>query len=328
MVCGMRVDRIANQLGRDSRGLVRRRDLVAAGISTETVTARLAAGVWTTTEASGSVIDLQTHPDDWHRSVLAAVLGGPDGTLASHRTAGHLHGLLDVRQPSTIDVTTPRSVRNHAIEVRRHSTFAPDAGTVVDGIAVTSWPRTVRDLVPILHRDHVHRVVARCLRRRRDAARLLVAELEGCARTTAGVGRFRRVLAAELDSDRTLLESPLEDVCHRALDREGLAPEVVQHRVREGDRVIARLDFAWPSVRHAWQVDGRDHHSAEPDRDHDDDQDALLRGLGWTVQRVAAADLRGAARAATFAELGARLASTAAPRDGAVPVEGASAPPR
>lgn len=327
MVGGMRVDRIANDLGRDSRGLVRRGDLLAAGIGTETITARLAAGVWTTTEPSGSVIDLRTHPDDWHRTVLAAVLGGPAGTLASHRTAGHLHGLLDVTQPVAIDVTTPRSVRNHAIEVRQHSSLSHDAGTVVDGIAVTCWPRTVRDLVPVLRPDHLHRVVARCLRRRRDAARLLVAELEACARTTAGVGRFRRVLAAELDSDRTLLESPFENVCHRALDRENLAPEVVQHRVRAGDRVIARLDFAWPSVLHAWQVDGRDFHTAEPDRTRDDGQDAALLRLGWTVQRVTAADLRGAARAATLAELRTRLAATVVPDDGVVPGEGELAPP-
>lgn len=309
----MRVDRIANQLGRDSRGLVRRRDLVASGIGTETITARLAAGMWTPTEDSGSVLDLRTHPDDWHKTVLAAVLGGPADTLASHRTAGSLHAFLDVRQPATIDVTTPRSGRNHAIDVRQHSTLSPDAGSVVDGIPVTRWPRTVRDLVPVLHPDHVHRIVAQCLRRRRDAARLLVAELEACARTTAGVGRFRRVLAAELHSDRTLLESPLEDVCHRALDREGLPPEVVQHRVRAGDRVVARLDLAWPSVLHAWQVDGRDFHTAEPDRSHDRHQDAALEELGWTIQRVAAADLRGAARAATFATLRARLTDMAVP---------------
>lgn len=307
---GMRIDRIANQLGRDSRGLVRRPELVAGGVGTETISARLRSGMWTRTEASGSVIDLQTHPDDWHKAVLAAVLGGPTDTLASHRTAGFLHGLLDVQQPATIDVTTPRSVRNHAIDVRQHSTLSPDAGTVVDGIPVTGWPRTVRDLVPVLHPIHVHRIVARCLRRRRDAARRLVAELEACSRTTAGVGRFRRVLEAELRSDRTLLESPLEDVCHRALDHEGLAPESVQYEVRELDRVLARLDFAWPSVRHAWQVDGKDFHTAAPDRDHDGGQDAALLRLGWTVERVCAADLCGAARAATFADLRTRLAGT------------------
>lgn len=322
----MRVDRIAIELGRNSRGLVRRSRLVAAGIGTETITARLACGMWTTTDGSGSVIDLRTHPHDWHRAVLAAVLGGPAGTLASHRTAGFLHRLLDVQQPTTIDVTTPRSVRNHAIDVRRHSTLAPDPGTVVDGIAVTTWPRTVRDLVPVLHVDHVHRIVARCLRRRSDAARLLVAELEACARTTAGVGLFRRVLDAELDSDRRLLESPFEDVCHRALDREGLGPETVQHQVRTGDRVLARLDFAWPSVRHGWQVDGSDFHTAAPDRDRDDEQVASLAALGWTVRRVTAADLRGAVRTATFAELRTRLTGASTPHRQVVPAEGVSAP--
>lgn len=319
MVGGMRVDQIANDLGRDSHGLVRRRDLIAAGIGTETITARLAAGVWARTEASGSVIDLRTHPDGWSKAVLAAVMGGPAGTLASHRTAGYLHGFLDVQRPGMIEVTTPRSVRNHCIDVRHHSTRSPDPGTEVDGVPVTSWPRTVRDLVPVLHRDHVHRIVAQCLRRRADAGRLLVAELEACAPTTAGVGRFRQVLAAELNSDRTLLESPLEDICHRALDREGLAPEAVQYRVPFEDRVVARLDFAWPSARHAWQVDGLDFHTAEPDCEHDHDQDALLRDLGWTVQRVSAEDLCGAARASTFAVLRSRLADTDACRRGSCP---------
>ena len=322
----MRVDGIAIELGRTSRGLVRRVDLVDAGIGTGTITARLGCGMWVATEDSGSVIDLRTHVDDWDKAVLAAVLGGPAGTLASHRTAGYLHGLLDVQQPTTIEVTTPRSVRNHAIDVRHHSSRSPDTGTTVDGIAATRWPRTVRDLMPVLHCDHLHRIVARSLRRRPDAAALLVAELEACSRTTAGVGRFRRIINAELGSDRSLLESPLEDVCHRALDREGLPPEAVQHRVVAADRVVARLDLAWPSAKHGWQVDGRDFHTAVPDRRHDEDQDVELAALGWTVQRVTAADLRGAARGATFAALRARLAGTAPPPPEVVPTHGVSAP--
>lgn len=304
----MHVDRIANDLGRDSRGLVRRCALVAR-IHPDTIAARIARGVWSVTEDSGSVIDLRTHPDSWHKDVLAAVLGGPAGTLASHRTAGFLHGLLDVQQPATIDVTVGRSVRNHAANVRLHSTRSPDRGTSIDGIDVTRWPRTVRDLVPVLHPDHIHRIVAHCLRRRPDAARLLVAELEACSRTTAGVGRFRRVLEAELHSDRILLESPFEDVCHRALEREGLAPETVQHKVELHGRVLARLDFGWPSVRHGWEIDGADHHTAKPDRERDDDRDFRVGDLGWTVDRVTAGDLRGPARAATFARLRTRLSA-------------------
>lgn len=303
----MHVDRIANELGRHRRGLVLRRSLVAAGVAERTTTARVSGGVWALRGVGGGVVDLLTHPDDWHKEVLAEVLGGPTGALASHRTAGFLHGFLDVRQPATIELTVPRSTRNHDTVVRCHSSTAPDDGTRVDGVPVTRWPRTVRDLVPVLHPTHVHRIVAQCLRRRSDAPRLLVAELESCSRTAAGVGLFRRVLEAELGSDRVLLESPLEDIGHRALDLAGMPPERVQLEVERDGRVLARLDFAWPSVMHAWELDGRDHHMAEPDRRSDDGRDARLRMLGWTVDRVTSADLRGAARARTLARLRARL---------------------
>ena len=301
----MGTDAVAAAMGRGQHGLVTRAQLVGAGVGRSTVQRRLVAGAWA---ATGAVVDLGTHTATWAQAVMRAVLGSPEGSLASHRTAAHLHGLLDVGRPDVIEVTVPRAGRSRPTAFTLHSTTVTDVGTTTDGIPVVRWPRAVRELAGTTTERALARVVAQELRERRDAARRLVAELEACGPTVAGVGRLRRVLVAELGSDRRLLESPLEDRWYRALEWADLRPEAVQHQLHD-DRgeLVGRLDIAWPSVLYALEVDGRAHHTAAHDRTADAERDSRGTTLGWLTRRVTAADLAPSRRTRVLAAIRATI---------------------
>ena len=75
------------------------------------------------------------------------------------------------------------------------------------------------------------------------------------------------------------------------LGRSRLPAPVAQFEVVDGDRFLARVDFAWPDRRVAVEYDGLWH--AEPGQFARDRQRLnRLREAGWTVVFVTAADLR------------------------------------
>lgn len=76
--------------------------------------------------------------------------------------------------------------------------------------------------------------------------------------------------------------SDLEDKVAWLLHRFGARPDVVRQQYVV-DRY--RLDFAWPDVRVALEVDGWHHRSPEGAA-HDALRDAVLRDHGWIVLRV------------------------------------------
>jgi very-short-patch-repair endonuclease len=102
----------------------------------------------------------------------------------------------------------------------------------------------------------------------------------------------RRVRAALTLADARS-ESAFETLIRRLLVRAGLAPEALQHEVRDADgRFLARLDMAWPSLRLAVEADGRAHHDTLPALYRDRVRANDLALAGWTILRFTWADLQ------------------------------------
>lgn len=178
------------------------------------------------------------------------------GAVVSHASAAVLHGLplLDA-PPSRVHVTrdrrsggrTSRYVHLHA------ATLDADEVVTVDGVLVTTIPRTLVDLgrttsferalVPADAALHTHRVT---LAATGEA-------LERAARRP-GNGRARQVLAFA----RPGAMSPGETLSRLAIHRAGLPPPELQHPVRTADGVLlGQVDFWWEVFATAGEFDGR-----------------------------------------------------------------------
>ena len=58
---------------------------------------------------------------------------------------------------------------------------------------------------------------------------------------------------------------------------------VRQFEIRDGDRFVGRVDFAYPEAKLLIEAYGRDHHSAWSDHEHDLRRQNELIVLGWRV---------------------------------------------
>lgn len=281
------VDRRAHEIARSQLGLATRAQLRAV-ISGDSITRRLATGTWQ--EWLPNVIDLGTHEAGWWQSARALLLGAGAGSVLSHETAAHLHGLPDVTRPRSPDVLVVRG-RHAAVGGHRlHTTVRLPACEVeeLDGWPVTSGSRAVVDCAPRRSDDWLQLAIARLLRQRRTTLTAVIdsAALRSGAAATARVVRACAGLPPGID--RT--ESPLEVRGVIALARLGLPTPVLQHRVvLRGDRY--RFDAAWPPRRVAAEFDGAAWHDTEIRSGADAIRDGAAGAEGWEVVRFRHADV-------------------------------------
>ena len=123
------------------------------------------------------------------------------------------------------------------------------------------------------------------------AARLVTTEeVTAFAASRAGWPRRSQVEEVLRLSDPRA-ESPQESRLRLILVGGGLPRPVSQYEVRDrGNRVIARLDLAYPGHRLGVEYDG-DHHRSRAGFRNDLRRLNELRACGWTVLRFTAADL-------------------------------------
>lgn len=285
-------------------GIATDRQLRDVGISARSIRRRVAAGHWRRL-APGVVRLWPLH--DWRQDVLAAVLTGPGGTVASHRTAACLHDVGGIPRPDRPDITVPRGHRYLRPQLATvHTTTRlvriPDR---LGPIPVTPLPRTLRDLAG----DHTvsHRLLHRAVR---DALRTGAATPGGIRAEAVPRGPGRRRLRDAVDLEvRTAgqqTDSRLERGWADALLEAGITGFRTQYEVVGPER-RARLDIAWPDLRLAIEVDGARFHADALAAAADRDRTRWLEARGWTVIRVTAADLRADRRDLAFAEIRAAL---------------------
>ncbi len=98
------------------------------------------------------------------------------------------------------------------------------------------------------------------------------------------------LLALALADGRS--ESPLETRLRVLLTRAGLAPEALQYNVYDDDgRFLARVDLAWPSVKLAVEVDGREYHESPKALFRDRERANDLVDIRWRVIRITWRDI-------------------------------------
>ena len=222
----------------------------------------------------------------FRRAVMAAVLSAGPEAVASHRTVAILLGVADRSAREIVELTVPRLRNPHprGVVVHRIGDLRPEHCIVVDGIPCTGPLRLMIDLGAVEPVRVVEDVLERALTGGLVTIRgveWMLTELS--AKGRAGCGVIRKIL-----DDRALgsavADGLLEPRMARIFRRFGIPMPEFQHVLRdEHGRFVCRFDFAYPHLKHAWEVDGYEEHGKPRAIERGFDRDRAARRLGWTV---------------------------------------------
>ncbi len=221
----------------------------------------------------------------WRSLVKAAELWSKDGA-ASHRTACRLHDFKGIRSAS-IEVSSRRSTPAPKGFICHHPKRLPEWQIAsVDGIRTTNEERSLLDLCAIGKPwecadalDSALRVDPELL----EAVRHII-EVESKPGRTGM--RLLRALISERDPSHAPPGSVLAARFLRWLRREGFPEPDAEFRVLGEGGFVKDLDFAYPSIKLGFEVDGYEHHGLKRLFDGDRDGDTVLIGLGWRIMRI------------------------------------------
>lgn len=264
-------------------GLITRRQALEEGLSERQVDHRLAKGFWRVIHPG--IYSVGGAPSSWHQDLLAAALWA--GGVASHRSAATLWELpgFKIRPDSLIDVTVTHCHLPPRCGIRVHHTqrlLATDRREI-DCIPVTAIERTLMDLGAVTHRHRVAAALDSALARGLTTPERIDEYLRLVARRGRRGTRTLRNLIRERSEMAAIPESPLESKFFELLVEEGLPTPQLQYKIFNGDRLVARVDFAWPEQKVILEMDGYKYHSGHGQWEKDRARRNELTLMGWQV---------------------------------------------
>lgn len=267
---------------------VSREDVFAAGGSDDVIRNRVGSGEWVSPQAG--VYGTTPAAGGFRADLMAAVLAGGSGCLASHRSALVLWG-MDGIGSAPVEITAPYGNRPIPIGVIVHRTRRAMEHTDIAGIPVTTPNRTLLDCCAVLPRLVVVKALESALRKRLttvDSLYTFLAKKGG--RGVRGTKRLRWVLAERISDTPTDSGSETELLFHM---RQALVPApVLQQEFKSADGRPMRPDFYWPHFNKAVEVDGLDAHDSADKLDHDLVRQNALLDLGIELRRFSARRVR------------------------------------
>jgi very-short-patch-repair endonuclease len=259
------------------RGVVTRRQLLAAGLSRSAIDHRLR--------------QLRLHPV--HRGVylvghpvpaplameLAAVLACGEGAAMSHYWAAGVWGFRE-SQPGPIDVTVPERSNRSRPGIRLHRTACLDPQDVRwrECLPLTAPARTLVDLAEVLTLRELERAVEQAEILRLVRRRELAAALDRSPRR-AGAATVRALLAD--DARPALTRSEAEKRLLGLVRAAELPPTAMNVRIGKHE-----ADFLWRPQRLIVEVDGYRFHANRTAFERDRVRDSELQAAGYRVMRV------------------------------------------
>jgi hypothetical protein len=240
-------------------GLITHHQALAVGLSERTVRSRLSTKRWIRQQPG--VYAIAGSPDTVDRSVLAACLAAGRVAAASHRTAASRWGLtkLEPAQPE-ISVDRERGVRLSRVVLHRSRDLTTDHIMTVSCIPLTTPARTLVDLGQVAPWYHVKDLLEHLISNQVLGVNQAHAALElHSRRGRNGCGALRRVL-----DERALLDRPTDSLLESAFADLAVAYSLprasFQHWVLTTDGKDRFIDFAYPDLMVAIEVDGFEHH--------------------------------------------------------------------
>jgi hypothetical protein len=156
-------------------------------------------------------------------------------------------------------VTVATKRRPHPSIDLHHSPLPTDERTVLDGIPITSWPRTLLDLATVLDHEALVRALNEAEARRLSDP-LSLGELLERHRGERGAGALRRALA-DAAIGRGVTREELEERFAAFVRRHRLPPPLVNAPVSAGGRRYI-ADALWPAARLIVELQSVSYHGA------------------------------------------------------------------
>ncbi|WP_041298385.1 DUF559 domain-containing protein [Ilumatobacter coccineus] len=256
----------------------------------------LSKSAWYRAIASGTLIPLHPGvvrlvgtPDTPEQRIAAATAAAGDRSLASHRSAAHLHGIPGF-DSAPVDIIVPHDEHNPSrartaprlagVDVHRPRDLVRLAPHRIDGIRCTNVLRTLLDLGAV-DRPAVSGAVGHAITN--DLATLDALEtvvVEHARPGRSGITALRDAID-DWAIDQMPADSVLEPAMARLIGRFELPP-VVFHPVIAGREVDFRI-IGTPIIL---ECDGWAYHGLQRDNfESDRERDAGFTALGWIVLR-------------------------------------------
>ena len=278
--------RIAN-LAERQHGVVARRQLLEIGVGGGAIDHRIKLGRLHVVHRGVYAVGhrILTIRGRWMGAVIAS---GP-GAVLSHRGRSRA---LEIRTPlrrgSDCAVATRHSARHRSPPA---SVLPPDEVTTVQGIPVTTVPRTLLDLAAVLPERQFE--TGRERSRDSPAHRPALACRSGRASPAPQRHPRRRGGSLEvLRAGTTVMRSELEARFRELLRARGLPPAELNASVLVNGRWV-ECDCVWPAARLIVELDGRAVHDTAAAFERDRERDRMLHASGWRVVRVTWRQLHG-----------------------------------
>lgn len=277
----LRIDAAIGRLASEQHGIITRHQALKLGLGRGAIESRRRTSRWLDVERG--VYLIHGAPLTWHAKLTARCLALD--AVASHRSAAALHG-LDRFDSGLVEISVPRWRRvPRGGSIIHESTdlhlFEPQ---MINGVPTTPIGRLAVDLGAVIEFDRYQRAVTEMVRRKMVTWEDLLDQLiRHSRRGRNGVGVLRALLDERFGAD--VGDSVLEGAFLRELHRRGLPRPVAQLTVRDHAGFVARVDFAYPELRIAIELDGQAWHG-ESVFDADREKRLRLVASGWTVVEI------------------------------------------
>jgi very-short-patch-repair endonuclease len=270
-------------------GLINRTQLLAAGFTDSAISWRVKTGAFE--RIYPKVYLIAGTPLAEKGRLMAAHLWAGEASAISHASAAWVwgfHGFV----PHPTHLSLARKTTSPAKDLRLHLAGSVESLDIcwIDGIAVTSASRTVRDLAAAGAR-RLEQALDQCLRQQLcsiDQLWLTIDRPESIGRR--GI-RVLRDLLTQRTPSLAVGDSEMEDLLMRIVRWGRLPCPEPQYPIRLSSRLI-HPDFAYPECRLAIECDSYAWHMDRQAFERDRERDAELQALGWRVLRLTWARLR------------------------------------
>ena len=274
-------------LAAEQHGCISRDQALRCGLSADAIFRRARYGRWR--RMLPAVYAVSGAPATWEQRLMAAVLWAGEGTALARSSAAALWELPGFG-PGRVEIYHPTSKKSRREVIVHRVRLDPRDVTQIRVFPVTTPGRTLVDVASQLSAESFDAMFHHCLHSRLTtwpALEDLAARHRGPG--CPGAGRLRDALLSYAGGGKAAA-SPLEARLARRLGRSNLPMPLRQYEVRVGGR-SRYLDFAWPAVRVAVEVDGYRWHSSRGAWERDRARLRELRRAGWTVLHATKEDV-------------------------------------